>query len=144
MSSIGMSRLTINTIIVIIFLKVCSRAYYFIYVSPSERKCDHIFVLISHRLVYFVCVTKLHKGKEDNMGFGRGWGVLECGRSTRLQIASSQGRIFYKELESLLCPQLVQDMKELPRNSMAFLRSYNKEGKDMAFTITYQFCIVLL
>ena len=77
-------------------------------------------------------------------GFGRGWGVLKRSSSDRLQIAFPQGRIFCKELESLLCPQLVQNMKEMPWNSMAFLHSCTKEGKDMVFTITYQFCIVLM
>ena len=70
---------------------------------------QNVIILMSHRLVYFVsfCVTKLHKGKEDSMGFGRGWGVLKRSISDRLQISFPQGRIFYKELESLLCPQLV-------------------------------------
>ena len=33
---------------------------------------QNVIILIGHRFVYFVCVTKLHKGKENNMGFGRG------------------------------------------------------------------------
>ena len=47
------------------------------------------------------------------------------------KIAFPRGRIFYEELELLLCPQFVQDMKVLPQNSMAFLYSYTIEGIDM-------------
>ena len=36
---------------------------------------QNVIILISHRLAYLF-VSKLHKGKENNMGFGRGWGVL--------------------------------------------------------------------
>ena len=38
---------------------------------------QNVIILVSHRLAYFVSVTKLHKGKENNIGFGRGWGVLK-------------------------------------------------------------------
>ena len=34
------------------------------------------------------------------------------------------GWMFFEELDSLLCLQLVENMKELPWNSMAFLHSY--------------------
>ena len=84
---------------------------------------QNVIILISHRLAYLLG-AKLHKGKENNMGFGRRWEVLKRSSSDRLQIAFLQGRIFYKELESLLCPQMVQNMKELPWNSMAFLHSH--------------------
>ena len=86
----------------------------------TGTKCDPI----DQPQVSLFVGAKLHKGKENNMGFGRGWGVLKRSSSDRLQIAFLQGRIFYKELESLLCPQMVQNMKELPWNSMAFLHSY--------------------
>ena len=85
---------------------------------------QNVIILISHRLAYLF-VSKLHKGKENNMGFGRGWGVLiKRSSSDRLQITFPHGRIFCKELESLLCPQLVQNMKELPWNSMTFLHGH--------------------
>ena len=51
-------------------------------------------------------------------------GLIKRSSSARLQITFPHGRIFCKELESLLCPQLVQNMKELPWNSMTFLHGH--------------------
>ena len=49
------------------------------------------------------------------MGFRGEWGVLERSSSGRLQniTAFLQGRVFYKEQESLLYPLLVQDIDQV-------------------------------
>ena len=55
------------------------------------------------------------------------WGLGRMGPSNsyRLQhiTAFPQGRILYKEQESLLCPHLVQDMKVIAWNSKVFLHT---------------------
>ena len=86
-----------------------------------EQKFDHID---QPQVSLFVCVQTAQRQRKQYGVWERMGSVLKRSSSDRLQIAFPHGRIFCKELESLLCPQLVQNMKELPWNSMTFLHGH--------------------